>query len=118
MGSELLTVEVAEQAGVVLARVRGEVDMGTAPALRRGLDEAAEQRTGEQPVVLDLSSVGFLASAGLALLVEFHRRLTGEGGALRVVTQGGPVLRAIQVSSLDKVLTVYPSADAALAAHG
>ncbi|PWW62723.1 STAS domain-containing protein [Actinokineospora spheciospongiae] len=114
--SEMLTVEAGDNAEAILLRVRGEIDMGTAPILRRGLDDAAARRTDERPVVLDLSGVGFLASAGLALLVEYHRTLLDRGAALRVVSNGGPVLRAIQVSSLDKVLTVYPSAEAALAA--
>jgi anti-sigma B factor antagonist len=112
--SELLTVEAGDNAEAVLLRVRGEIDMGTAPILRRGLDDATARRTDERPVVLDLSGVGFLASAGLALLVEFHHELTDKGAGLRVVSSGGPVLRAIQVSSLDKVLEVYPSEDAAL----
>ncbi|EWC59059.1 Anti-sigma F factor antagonist (spoIIAA-2) [Actinokineospora spheciospongiae] len=112
----MLTVEAGDNAEAILLRVRGEIDMGTAPILRRGLDDAAARRTDERPVVLDLSGVGFLASAGLALLVEYHRTLLDRGAALRVVSNGGPVLRAIQVSSLDKVLTVYPSAEAALAA--
>ncbi|MCG8914270.1 STAS domain-containing protein [Actinokineospora sp. PR83] len=114
--SEMLTVEAGDNAEAILLRVRGEIDMGTAPILRRGLDDAAARRTDERPVVLDLSGVGFLASAGLALLVEYHRDLVDRGAALRVVSNGGPVLRAIQVSSLDKVLAVYPSAEAALAA--
>jgi anti-sigma B factor antagonist len=113
--SELLTVEADDNAEAVLVRVRGEIDMGTAPILRRGLDDATARRTAARPVVLDLSGVGFLASAGLALLVEFHQGLTEQGTALRVVSSDGPALRAIQVSSLDKVLEIYASADAALA---
>ncbi|WP_156758148.1 STAS domain-containing protein [Actinokineospora pegani] len=113
--SELLTVESGDDAAAVLLRVRGEIDMGTAPILRRGLAGAAARRTDDRPVVLDLTSVGFLASAGLALLVEFHQQLADSGAALRVVSGGGPVLRAIQVSSLDKILAVYPSTELALA---
>ncbi|PPK63102.1 STAS domain-containing protein [Actinokineospora auranticolor] len=114
--SDLLSVEFADRPDAVLLRVRGEVDMGTAPILRGHLADAVTRGRAADPVLVDLTEVGFLASAGLALLVEFHTRCREAGRALRVLTAGGAVLRAIQVSSLDNVLSVHPTLDDALAA--
>ncbi|GLZ43468.1 STAS domain-containing protein [Actinokineospora sp. NBRC 105648] len=113
--SDLLTVEYGDRADAVLLHVRGEIDMGTAPVLRGHLEDAVRRGT-DAPVLLDLTGVGFLASAGLALLVEYHTRCRDEGRALRVLTDGGAVLRAIQISSLDHVLEVHPSVAEAMSA--
>ncbi|RLK62342.1 STAS domain-containing protein [Actinokineospora cianjurensis] len=115
--SDLLTAEFADRDDAVLLHVRGEIDMGTAPALREHLEAAVTRGPADAPVLLDLTKVGFLASAGLALLVEYHTRCRDSGRSLRVLTDGGAVLRAIQVSSLDNVLEVHPSIEAALTEH-
>ncbi|WP_018681168.1 STAS domain-containing protein [Actinokineospora enzanensis] len=112
--SDLLTVEFADHPGATLLHVRGEIDMGTAPILRQHLEDALA-RASDNPLLLDLTAVGFLASAGLALLVEFHTRARDTGRVLRVLADGGAVLRAIQISSLDNVLEVHPTLAAALA---
>ncbi|WP_035304749.1 STAS domain-containing protein [Actinokineospora inagensis] len=114
--SDLLTVEFADRDDLVLLHVRGEIDMGTAPALRDHLETAVGRGADGAPLLIDLTGVGFLASAGLALLVEYHTRCRDAGRPLRVLTGGGAVLRAIEVSSLDNVLEVHPSVEAAIAA--
>ncbi|MBM7775632.1 anti-anti-sigma factor [Actinokineospora baliensis] len=114
--SDLLTAEFADREDAVLLHVRGEIDMGTAPVLREHLEAAVAKGEIDTPVLLDLTKVGFLASAGLALLVEYHTRCRDAARPLRILTDGGAVLRAIQVSSLDNVLEVHRSVADALAA--
>ena len=57
--------------GVVTVTVVGEVDTFTAPVLRSTLDSQLEQQPKE--LVIDLSGVQFLGSAGLAVLVETQK---------------------------------------------
>ena len=61
--------------GVVLA-VTGALDLALAPTLRRTVERAARLR----PVllVIDLTAVTFLASAGMAELVRANRQLRME----------------------------------------
>ena len=56
-------------AGVVTVTVVGEVDTFTAPVLRSTLDSQLEQSPRE--LVIDLSGVQFLGSAGLAVLAGY-----------------------------------------------
>ena len=96
---------------LVLAAV-GEVDHATAPRLQA----AAEQAVATHPalLVLDLSGVGFLASAGLTVLVGVHQ--LGEPAVpTRVVASGRATLRPIQLTGLDQKLNVFPSLEEALA---
>ena len=66
-------------------------------------------------VVVDLSGAGFLSSAGLAALVDLHRRAAPDT-RFRVVAKEPTVLRPLEISGLTDLLTVRPTLDDALAA--
>lgn len=99
-----LTLERHDQAWVLA--VVGDLDMVTAPLLSRDLASALARASG--PVVVDLSEVSFLGSAGLAVLLDAHQRARSNT-TLRVVATQRVVLRPIQITGMDAVLAVYPS---------
>ena len=98
--------------GVVVA-VHGALDLSLAPALRRTLERASRLRPAL--LVIDLSAVTFLASAGMAELVRANRQLEGEGRT-RVVASGRLVLRPLELTRLTDELTIHPTLADALAA--
>lgn len=61
----------AADGGPILA-VEGEIDIANADVLREALDE---HLTGADRVTVDLTGVGYLDSAGLAVLFPHARRL-------------------------------------------
>ncbi|GEM_PF-751212 len=98
-----------------LVRVRGEVDLLTAPILRRCLDEAARH---DEPVLLDLTAVEYLDASGIHVLEGFHARHTG-----RFVIAGSrrPVHRVLEIVKLHEVVPMFPTVELALEyirAHG
>ncbi|GAA0502578.1 hypothetical protein Ade02nite_37060 [Paractinoplanes deccanensis] len=64
-----MEVLTTREGGMVIARVRGEVDRDTAERLRLGLRRAISL-AGDSPVVVDLSGVPLLDAAGIAVLVD------------------------------------------------
>lgn len=62
----------------MVVEAAGEVDLTTAPQLREEI-LAAVSDTGKPGVIVDLSKVDFIDSAGLALLVEARKRLSPDG---------------------------------------
>jgi len=100
MTEPLLTTVVHHGGHWVVVEARGEVDADTAPLLRRAcIDALAEHRH----IVIDLSGVTFLDSAGLSVLVGTMRRATTDGGAMRVVATSPAVLRVLRITALDEV---------------
>ena len=67
-------------------------------------------------LVLEMSGVSFLDSAGVGALVSLfvHRRNSGKSFALAGLTQQGNAV--LQVAGLTKLLPNFPTVDAALAA--
>jgi anti-anti-sigma factor len=71
--------------GVVLLEVDGEVDTLTASRMEAGLDEAlGVADSDDATVVVDLSGVTFLASAGVGLLMAAHDGQQGIHGQLHL----------------------------------
>lgn len=93
--------------------VGGEIDLVTAPSFEKAINEvlADEPRN----LVIDLSGVTFLASAGLQLLVSTNERIGGSAG-FAVVADGPSTSRPIELTDLDKIFDLFSSLDDALSA--
>lgn len=101
--------------GLPVVTVPAEVDVNTAEKLRKVLLEAAA--SGHATIVVDLTGTRFCHSSGLRALAAAHRRAVGEGGELRLVLPAdGPVVRALALTTLDRVIPCFPGLDHALAA--
>src|SRR6478609_5839986 len=65
-------VSPTQRGGAAILSVRGDVDALTAPELTQAIVAALDN--GPSTVIVDLSDVAFLASAGMSVLVEAHER--------------------------------------------
>jgi len=66
--------------------------------------------------VLDLSSVTFLGSIGLTVLVVFLKRVKTAGGHLVISGLGGQCRNVMSVMKLDKAFDLFDKLDVAIAA--
>lgn len=114
-----LRVDRVEHDSALVYRVAGEVDTLTAPHLDLALtDPPATAVRRVSRVVLDLTEVPFLSSAGLSILVEHHTACQRDGIAFAVVAPAHAVRRAMEITALDRVIPLYDSVPAALLAEG
>jgi anti-anti-sigma factor len=91
----------------------GEVDIHNAARLGAILRRA--MRHGAAVVIADLTLTDFMDSAGLRSLILAWKEAQRRGVEFRVVVPSPQVLRILQVTGVDKVLTVLPDTGAALA---
>lgn len=80
------------------------LDASTAPAMIEAGRHSLEQNTR---LVVDLSATTFLASAGLAAMIQLNKLAQERGGALRVAGANGDTLRTIQLVKLDTILSLF-----------
>jgi anti-sigma B factor antagonist len=111
---EPMGIDVQRTDGTSVIRLSGEIDMLTTPALRAKVTE--ELQGGPSVLVLDMLSVDFLGSSGLALLVEALDESRTRSVALRLVANSRPVSRPLQATGLTDLFDMYPSVEDALAA--
>ena len=108
-----ITTSVSYSDGVAVIAVTGEIDLATIPALEAAIGEALAQRPAA--LIVDMSAVDFLASAGLQALVATHERVSG-AAAFAVVADGPATSRPIELTGLDKILSLHSSVSEAKAA--
>lgn len=100
---------------VLVAYLAGEIDISNAPGLEHRIVEAApaQEVTG---LVLDLTDVSFLDSAGVRLLFALHATLTEQGRPLAlVVPPGSPLDRVLEIVDIQRVMWVAQTLDEAFA---
>jgi anti-anti-sigma factor len=103
---DLLWMERTVEGHSVVVRAGGELDMLTAPRLSDQLDVAEAIVVPPAPVVVDLTGLTFLSSAGLSVLLAHHRRCAELGSRLEIVPGGSVVTRPLEATGLNEVLTV------------
>jgi len=96
--------------------VAGDIDLSTAPQLRRAIADAVS--AGRIHVALDLSGVTFLDSVGLGVTVGGLRRVRAHDGSLRLVVDPAntDVRGLFHNSHLDRVFRIHDSIEDAQAA--
>ncbi|MFF0487827.1 STAS domain-containing protein [Nocardia sp. NPDC003482] len=108
----MLDVKVHTQGAATVIAVRGEIDIASVPSLQSALEEG---QRGGNPLVLDMTNVGFMGSAGLSALMVASEAAKPQ--RLRVVASDA-VRRPIEVTGLDKLLAMFPTVEDALSAEG
>ena len=109
-----LAVERTSRDGVAVLSVEGEIDVASAPRLISALNDAVAEAV--RSVVIDLTSVDFMDSTGLAPLIDAHRRLTRRQKGFAVVCPAGPLRRVFEVTDMVDTLRVCPDRETATAA--
>lgn len=109
------SVEFDHRDSVGVARLKGDVDIVQASALRKQL--LAAVRNDDLALVVDLSDARYIDSVGVSLLFELAERLAGRQLRFAVVMPtGGLVERVLKIVNLDSVAEVHGDLDEALAA--
>lgn len=109
-----VSVRIAKRRGVVVAEVRGEIDTDSYRHVREELFDCLEG--DPKGLVIDLAGVDFLASMGIAVLVDVRERADRHGVGYAVVAGHRTVVRPMRMAEVDALLTLRPTLDEALAA--
>jgi anti-sigma B factor antagonist len=97
-----------------LLRATGELDLYAAPDLKRRLARAIDD--GKTRIVVDLTDAMFMDSTALGVLIGALKRLRVRDGALAIASEQPSILRILDVTGMDQVLDLHPTAADALAA--
>ncbi len=92
--------------------LKGEIDLHVSPTVTALLNDMI----GKKPerLVVDLSDVSYIDSAGLAALIEAMQKVEGYGGKFMLAGLQETVRSIFEISRLDQVFQIFPDADAAL----
>lgn len=88
--------------GIVEIQVRGRIDSSGSGRLKAALEE--EIRAGSYQIDLNLSDVSFLSSAGIRVLLMFHKQLRELGGELNLRVPSENVSKVLDLAGLSQFL--------------
>src|SRR3982750_1747294 len=111
MNFDITTEELSDDAYVI--SLSGEVDLYTAPEFKQELLDAIGK--GAKEVVVDFSSTTFIDSTTLGVLVGGVKRLRTNDGQLSLVCSDRNITKIFEITGLDRVFTIYPTRDEAVA---
>jgi anti-anti-sigma factor len=110
LDGQLCTENWVGQVAIVAAS--GELDMLTAPQLR----DAVQSALGKNPagLIVDLTQVDFLGSAGMQVLMEAHNQTGGANTRFAVVADGPATSRPLKITGIADLIDLFSSLDTAV----
>jgi anti-sigma B factor antagonist len=106
-----LSLATRQGRGFIVVQVSGVLDLATTPELRSSLQHALDE--GARAVVLDLTGVRFIDSTTLGMIAWLHTQVQERGGRVCVAATEPIVLRVLELTSMDRVIRIYDSSQAA-----
>ena len=114
MNFDIKTEQLADDTYVI--SLAGEVDLYTAPEFKQQLLEVIGE--GASDVIVDFSGTTFIDSTTLGVLVGGVKRLRSNDGQLSLVCSDRNITKIFEITGLDRVFTIYPTRDEAVAKVG
>ena len=110
----MLEIQVDLDRGMTICRPVGELDAFTVSQFRQTLAELASS----PQLLIDLSGVPFVDSAGLGALIGGIRRVRELGGEVAVACPRPTLTRLLRTTGFDRIVTVTATLDEAIATLG
>jgi anti-sigma B factor antagonist len=108
-----LDISVRSFKRVQLIHIAGRVDSNTAPEMDQTLKELMKK--GNYNLVVELSGINYLSSAGLRALVSALRECKKWRGDVCLVNPSERVLEVLKLAGLDTLFTIYDNETEAVA---
>ncbi len=109
-----MEIQVTEHKRVSVVAVTGRVDGSTAGEFEAALNELTE--AGVNNIILDMSDVDFVSSAGLRVLVNTRKNVTSAGGRIVLAEPSEQVVETLDIAGLDVLFEAFEDRETAIGA--
>lgn len=111
----ILDVTTSEKNGFTVVALKGRLSLGnllvnTENKLRQMIE------AGPVKLVLDLTELDYMDSAGIGMLMMCAGNARSRGGEFSVAGPNDRVRKIFQIANVDQVINVYPTVEAATGA--
>ena len=96
--------------------LEGDIDLHVSPVVAEALNAMIKKKP--ERIVIDLSRVTYIDSAGIAVLILAMQEVEAYGGKFFLSGLQETLRSIFETSRLERVFRIFPDVDAALAAHG
>ncbi len=96
----------------VIMTIKGRMDAITAAEFDRETGNITG--SGERLIIIDMSGLDYISSAGLRSILTASKRLKGEGGDIILTSLKNVVRDVFEISGFSSILPIYDSVETAL----
>jgi len=96
--------------------LEGDIDLHVSPVVTEALNAMIKKKP--ERIVIDLSRVTYIDSAGIAVLILAMQEVEAYGGKFFLSGLQETLRSIFETSRLERVFRIFPDVDAALAARG
>jgi anti-sigma B factor antagonist len=93
--------------------VNGRIDTSTAPLLEQAINREIEK--GKRKLLLDFSTVTYISSGGLRVLLATAKKLKNKDDRFALCSLSEEVLKILKLAGFTSIFSIYPSEGEALA---
>jgi len=102
-----MELSTTENGQVTVMSVSGRVDSATAPDLENALKQLVDNN--KIRIVLDLTGVDYMSSAGLRAMVSTLKSVKRATGDLRLANPSSRVAEVLRLAGLTSIFSIYSS---------
>ena len=111
-----MKIRTEREGEALIASVDGRVDGANARELEEELHAAIGEN--DRVLVLDFSTISYISSAGLRVVLLVAKTLQRRDGKFAVCSLSDPIKEVFEISGFDKIIPTYGSRPEALSALG
>lgn len=111
-----MKTEVQQESNSTVIKVTGSVDALTATELSKVLTNQVSE--GHVNLVVNLTGVEFMSSAGLRTLLGAVKESRSNGGDLRITSTNPGIDKVLKMSGFHNIAKVFPSQAEAVSSFG
>jgi anti-sigma B factor antagonist len=105
-----ITIKTIEE--ITVAEITGDIDGKTAPQIQKQISPLVQPNC---KIILDMTKVDYLSSAGLRLMLTTHRHVCGNNGQVLLAGVSEEIQETMSATGFLRFLTLYDTVEAALA---
>lgn len=112
-----MKVEFQKKAFTLIVKIQGEIDHHCAAMLKEKI-EREFQRSDAKNLIFDFSSVTFMDSSGIGMVIGRYKNVLSYGGKTAIANANERVSKIFQMAGMQKIIPQYESVVNALEALG
>lgn len=107
-----MEITTRKEKNAAVVSVSGRIDAITAPDFEKSLDGLIA--AGEKRILINLSGLGYISSAGLRSILSSAKKLKALSGEIVFTGLQGPVEEVFQISGFKSIFKIFSSEAEAL----
>ncbi len=97
----------------LVIKIEGDIDHHTSEEIREKIDRDYFREKAKN-IVFELSSVSFMDSSGIGMLIGRYKNIEKQGGQVAICNVSENIERIFNMSGLQKIIKCYTTLDEAL----